>query len=330
MMTVDADHEIRRREAASWFAKLSQRKVSADDVRAFSAWRRTPANAAAFERMEALWDAAETMAVDPAVAALTRETLSRTARSPRRGLKGALRLAGAGAGALAALVLGMMWFASQPTTYRTDVGERRTIELTDGSSVILDTASRVEIRLTDDRRAIALLSGQALFDVAPDNRPFVVTAGEVEVTAIGTRFDVRRLARGARVILLEGQVDVRDTRRSEATWSLSPGEQIVTSSPSPIVAQADVDAATSWITGRLVFEALPLRNAIAEMNRYTTAKIRLEGEDYGDIRVSGAFNAGDVDAFISAVTVLYPLRAHRAGDGTTFLRPVDAAPENNS
>src|SRR3989344_6440977 len=55
MMTVDDDLDIRRREAAAWFARLSQRRVSTDDVKAFSAWRRDPDNARAYERGESVW-----------------------------------------------------------------------------------------------------------------------------------------------------------------------------------------------------------------------------------------------------------------------------------
>ena len=66
-MTIEADADIRRKEAADWFARLNQRKVSTTDVRAFSAWRADSANAAAFERLEAMWDAAETLGHTQAV-----------------------------------------------------------------------------------------------------------------------------------------------------------------------------------------------------------------------------------------------------------------------
>lgn len=72
-MTIEGDADIRRREAADWFARLNQRTVTTGDVKGFSEWRRDPANAQAFGRVEALWDAAGTLAKDPEMASLTRE-----------------------------------------------------------------------------------------------------------------------------------------------------------------------------------------------------------------------------------------------------------------
>ena len=100
--------------------------------------------------------------------------------------------------------------SQQPTRYVTAIGEQRTIQLDDGSRIILDTSSEVAVRLTGNRRSVTLTAGQAMFDVQGDPaRPFVVAAGDTKVTAIGTRFDVRRSGAGARVILVDGRVDVR-------------------------------------------------------------------------------------------------------------------------
>ena len=61
-MMIEAEADIRRKEAADWFSKLNQRKVTTTDIKAFSAWRRDPENARAFSRLEAMWDAAGTLA----------------------------------------------------------------------------------------------------------------------------------------------------------------------------------------------------------------------------------------------------------------------------
>ena len=93
--------------------------------------------------------------------------------------------------------------SQQPTRYAIAVGEQRTIQLEDGSRIILDTGSEVAVRFTGGRRSVTLNNGQAMFDVEGDPaRPFIVDAGDTRVTAIGTRFDVRRSGTGARVILV--------------------------------------------------------------------------------------------------------------------------------
>src|SRR5690606_33189612 len=149
--------------------------------------------------------------------------------------------------ALAALGLVSVWTLNRPQAYATGVGEQRTLRLADGSQVVLDTNSRVEVRLRSDRRSVILISGQAFFDVEGDPaRPFIVAAGDTPVTAVGTRFDVRKLGQGAKVTLIEGRVDVGTSGMSKPAWSLTPGQQVVTARRSPQVQSVDAARETSW------------------------------------------------------------------------------------
>lgn len=320
-MTIEAA-ESRRKQAADWFARLNQRRVTADDVKAFSAWRRDPENAAAYAGIEALWDTAGNLAGAPNMAALVEDARTRAAGRPRRErLVGVLKpLGAAGAALVVAAGLGWVWFLQQPVTYATEVGEQRVVVLDDGSRITLDTASSIRVRYTGERRSVSLTEGQALFDVEGDPaRPFVVTAGDAEVTALGTRFDVRRLTDGARVVLIEGRVAVRDAATPERTWSLNPGQQVVTSAPQPVVASVSIPVATSWTTGRLIFEDTPVAVAVAEVNRYTRNPIEIRDGGVAANRVSGAFDAADVDGFVAALTDLYPLEVRRSPDGRIIL-----------
>lgn len=314
-MTMEADADTRRKEAADWFARLNQRRVTTDDVRAFSAWRRDPANASAYASIEALWDASGDLSRSPRMAALAEDARTRAdAGRMRRGrLVGVLKPIGAvGAALVVAAGIGWVWLVQQPVSYSTAIGEQRVVVLDDGSRVTLDTASRIRVRYTGDRRSVSLTEGQALFAVEGDpRRPFVVMAGGAEVTALGTRFDVRRMGDGARVILIEGRVAVRDAAAPEQSWSLTPGQQVVTTAPRPIVAEVNLPVATSWTTGRLIFEDTPVAVAVAEVNRYTRTPIDLRDDRIAANRVSGAFDAGDVDGFIAALTDLYPLAIRR-------------------
>lgn len=324
MMTVDGDADIRRRETASWFARLNQRKVSADDVKAFSAWRRIPENAEAYDRMQAVWEATETLADDPEIAALT-EQARRPSTAPARAralFSDILKpLGAAGAAMVILLVAGVaVWGLSRSAPYATGIGEQRTVRLEDGSRITLDTASKVEVRLGRDQRSVVLVEGQALFDVEGDaGRPFVVTAGDTQVTAMGTRFEVRRVGSGARVVLIEGRVAVRDGSGPDRAWSLAPGQQLLTAAPRPAVAAVDVPTATSWTSGRLIFRETPIGDAIAEVNRYSPRRIDLQASEFAAIPVSGVFDTGDVDGFVSALTDLYPLQATRLADGRIVL-----------
>jgi len=132
MMTVDEDADIRRKETASWFARLNQRKVSAADIKAFSAWRRVPENAEAYDRMQAVWEATETLADDAEIAALTRQARD-AASAPARAramFSDVLKPLGAASALVAVLVVGLgVWSLSRPASYDTAIGEQRTVRL---------------------------------------------------------------------------------------------------------------------------------------------------------------------------------------------------------
>lgn len=322
-MTRDSDPDTRRQQAADWFSRLGAPQVSSDDIRHFFEWRRDPDNARAYERIEALWSSSRRLADDPEIAALTAKTLGHAAPPTRaRAVVSGLwkPLAGLACVLVVAGIAGV-WALNRPLTYSTTVGELRTVQLEDGSRVVLDTDSRIRVRLGRDHRTILLDSGQALFVVATDKaRPFTVQAGDTRVTALGTRFDVRRLEGGARVTLVEGQVAVtavHDGRGED--WRLAPGQQVVTAAARPAVASVDANRATSWTTGRLIFEGTPIREAVAEVNRYSTRRIELRASAIANIPVSGAFDTGDVDGFAAALTDLYGITVRRTDDGGLIL-----------
>jgi transmembrane sensor len=320
--------EKARAEAADWFARLNKLDVPYADMQAFKAWLSSPGNKTAYDDVDAFWRQSETVKIDPDIKAVMADVLDRTApqarpRDVRRGGYGlafALILLAAAAGGY------VIW---GPKIYSTGVGEQRTIQLADGSTVVLDTDSQVTVRLTGAKRDIRLARGQALFEVAHDSaRPFVVTAGATSVTALGTRFDVRREASGATVTLVRGSVEVRERSNTGAAqvWRLAPGQRVATHATAPTLAAADVDKATSWTSGRLIFQAVPLRAAVAEFNRYERQKIEVADGSVGDELITGVFNVGDADTFVGSVADVHDLavvrsdkdgsiRLIRAGDG---------------
>jgi transmembrane sensor len=187
------------------------------------------------------------------------------------------------------------------------------VQLDDGSRIRLDTDTRLVVRLSSARRLVQLQRGQAFFEVAHDaTRPFVVEAGTTDVRALGTQFDVRRDAVHVQVTLLQGRVEVRQGSSDHgAAVVLHPGEQVVANGALGRPALADLTTATSWTDGRLLFHAIPLRQAIAEMNRYSRRRIVLAAPGLGDEAVTGAFDTTNVEGFVLAVSGLHGLRVER-------------------
>ena len=312
--------ETAETEAAAWHARLGARNVSTDTIEEFFAWRAAPANAEAYRRVEKVWADTGKVADDPAIlealdAAMSRKAGSGRSRAVPRGLLGL-----AAVGAAAALVIGGWAWMQSRTVFVTAVGEQRVVQLSDGSSIRLDTASRVRVRFAGDQRLVDLEHGQALFTVAHDRtRPFIVQAGGTQVTAVGTVFDVRRDGASVSVTLVSGVVDVAPAGEGRAVQRMAAGQHARVSAGEVAVRSVDVQAETSWTDGRIVFRDTPLRLAVAEVNRYLTAKIELDATSLGAVPVNGVFKAGDRDAFVSTASQVFELEVSAEPGGTVRL-----------
>lgn len=324
--------DVLRKEAAQWFARLNTKQVSAATLEAFRQWRKAPGRRDAYAEIEAAWAQTAQAEGQPQVQAALRSALEKTNPQPwavtprRRGLAWGGLVA-----ALGLIVVVGIWRPAGPwpgfghETYATAVGEQRSLRLADGSRVWLDTDTRLSIHLAASRRDVTLHRGQAMFDVARDPaRPFTVRAGETSVRALGTRFDVRRSGDQVRVTLVEGKVQVAQPRSEALT--LSPGQQVLAADTLGRPTQVDLTSATSWTEGRIVFEAAPLHQAVAEVNRYSPRKIILDAPRAANDKVTGAFDSGDLDAFVLAVSQLHGLEVAEADDDRVRLVPAHASP----
>jgi transmembrane sensor len=243
-----------------------------------------------------------------------------------------------------AVAAGVAWRASLPDVYRTTEGERRIVELADGSRASLDSATVLKVKYERGRRRLWLDSGRAKFSVAKDPlRPFSVAAGDKLVVATGTVFSVERLTGQMRVVLYEGHVAVLDdkTGRSEtpvpirigavpAEKLLTPDHELVTSTSSDatVVSPTDPARARSWENGQLVFQDEPMDLAVERVNRYARDKLRIGDPGVGRLRISGVFTSGDTSAFVDGVTAVLPVHAV-AANGVTVLK-IDRGQKNSA
>jgi transmembrane sensor len=121
------------------------------------------------------------------------------------------------------LASALIWQRERYPSYATDIGEHRSLALSDGSTVDLNARSKLRIEFSAGERLVELLEGQALFQVAKDkSRPFIVRSGDATVRAVGTQFDVDRKATGTTVTVLEGRVVVYSDTHPESLGSTAP------------------------------------------------------------------------------------------------------------
>ena len=350
-------------QAVAWSDALGAAPDDAALRQACRAWcDEHPDHAAAFARIDRAYQLARAVGGHRPLLDLENETLARIAATARRSrLRQRRRRRWAAAATVAAVAIslglysGGRWDRLQYLPeharyllagegyYRTDVGERRTVTLADGSALTLNTNTRAVVDFHARTRDIRLLAGQALFEVAPDKtRPFIVTAGTRTVTALGTAFDVRLEPNRVEVTLIEGKVEVTEvaaaaaegaalmtpdsasptpdgahgtegaalsTQHSSLSTVLSPGQRLIALASTPAVVEpANPARITSWRQGQVIFENDPLDKAIRELNRYGTRKLVLNDPRLHDMRVSGAFNISDTRNFINMLTVYLPVQ----------------------
>lgn len=290
-------------QAAAWLARLhSEARLPADEA-GFQAWvAEDDRHRAAFEKLTMMWDAATG---DGHVAARPRVS--------RRAV-----LAGSVVAAVAAVGGGLMVLKNRGSqSFETALGEQRKVLLDDGTQLTMDTGTRLVVTMGDQRRAVDLLSGRAHFVVAKDSlRPFVVTAGDRQVVAVGTAFDVARDGDELSVTMVEGKVIVHQSGHSVRDRTLVAGDRLRLGRAPGDTKQdrPDVLVATAWQTGRAVFDNTPLNDAIVELNRYDRRQLVITDPAVGDLRISGSYETGASEAFASSVAELLPVEvSHQSG-----------------
>ncbi|UUY00788.1 FecR family protein [Sphingomonas sp. J315] len=318
--------------AARWLARLNARSVTTDELDRFYAWRRDPANAAAYARVERVWREAHRLESDPTIATAVDEALE---RPQQRGFLAGLvrrRLLVAGLTAIPVAVTGVAawWTFGQAEVHETVRGERLAFALADGTQVQLNTDSRIRVSFSDGQRVVELERGEALFAVKRDPaRPFIVEAGTQSVRALGTSFSTRRSDDALRVVLIEGQVAVNSTGSAEVKLTRSGGAAVARPGKPIVPGMTDPAAATAWTRGKLLFRQTPLASAVSEVNRYSARRIVLGSQALGARRVDGNFEIGDSESFVAAVTTIFDLSV-RTQDTDIILEPRPAGDAKKS
>jgi transmembrane sensor len=236
-----------------------------------------------------------------------------------QGLRRPLWLAAAGlAGILLSAGLVFHWQAGR---YSTAFGEQRVVTLSDGSVIELNTASALKVEFTKHQRSIHMINGEAFFRVAHDTaRPFVVSAGEASVKAVGTQFNVRMSSDSTLVSVVEGTVEVRDvtanapTAGAGSTVKVTTGEEVnITPANQPAlnkrlpVAKISASAAersASWTRGRVEFESTPLVDVLSEFERYRDVHVLIDDETVRQLKLTGSFDIHDPDSALAYIATL--------------------------
>lgn len=295
----DEDLEI----AADWADRLPD--LTQAERAELEAWLASaPSRAAAFalmrdtQRDTALLDAVERVRVAPA---------------KRRQLRMGLIAAGvAMVAGLSVMALMRPYLSERPIDLATPVGARAEHRMSDKSVISLAADTGVSVRYSRAARDVALNKGDAVFNVAKDaKRPFRVHAGDTQVTAVGTTFEVELVSDAVQVRVFDGVVRVN---RDGAERRVGKGEWLMlVADRAPVQGRLGADSYQAWRSDWLDADALPLKYVIARLNRYTAQSVALHDAALGELKVSGRFKLDRPAESLAMIAALLDMRTDPDG-----------------
>lgn len=330
-------NEARQQAAANWVLRLQAENVSEETTVEWLAWcEADERNRQAFEEMAAIWELSGSL--DPS---------QHGQGDPDQGLpilETPSVAKWSAVAAVAAVIIAGLALLVTPLQDRsvdrriefarleTPIGAAQTATLRDGSKVELGGRTSLTVRYSKDARMIVAEQGEAYFEVAKNpTRPFVVQAGPLTVTAIGTAFSVERFGDTAVVTVTEGTVEVRTTpslkpdraAKNEISLRASAGDRIRFDRGELVQATEPValDSLKPWKTGRLEFRDEPLRLVVARINRYSEVQLEIGDPSIADLRVTTTFYSDRVSSWLTGIEMALPVKVARPNETSALILP---------
>ena len=224
-----------------------------------------------------------------------------------------------------------------PEVANSETTQRQRLE--DGSLVSMTLGTQFEIRFNEESRGIRLLSGEAYFDVSKDpSRPFVVLAGDAEIQAVGTAFNVRLTTDEMEVLVTEGIVRLAPIQDANHFDDSSAGNLIAKrlgvqekaskalrlggvpdSFKIEMLSEQEIARELEWKSERLDFNATPLWRAIDSFNRRNRVQFELADEQLGELLIDGVFRSDNQEGFLRMLGLMIGAQADRSRDGRIFI-----------
>jgi len=328
-MTMTSDHIIAdidpiRREAYEWIARFMGGEMAPSDIGTLKAWYgQSDAHRAAYAEARRVWHGLGPIASEsmgrPNHAGL--DSATRTSRLPLPGRRAFL------GGTLAASAAYLMvrppldlWpsYTELMADFRTGIGERRQVALADGVALDLNTRTSITVRSrTPEATQIELLSGETVISTGATPAPLVVIAGTGRIVATEAEFDLRCDGNRVAISCLKGHLTVQ---RDGLTTPLSADQQVSYGLEGiGTVAATNPETVTAWQRGLLIFDALPVAEVVAEVNRYRKGHIVLMNDDIGRRLLNARLRIAEVDKIIVQIVHIFGAKARELPGGIVLL-----------
>ncbi|TWC65074.1 FecR family protein [Herbaspirillum sp. SJZ099] len=295
--------------ALEWLVELQAQPVPPQTIAAWTRWRAEHADhERAWQRIESVRGRLLPLA-SPLNSAVAQAALAPRGSPHRRRIVKGL--------AVALCAGGAAWGTAQYTPwrewnadYRTAVGERRALTLADGTRLMLNTGSAVNVGFSPAERRIRLVAGEILATTAKDaaHRPFMVETAHGTAHALGTRYTVRHMDDATEVRVFEGAVRIAPRHAAAGSLVLQAGQQ-ARFNAAGVHAAGRVDAsAIGWTDGFIIARSMRLDDFIAELGRYSRDTLACDPA-IADRRVSGSFPLDDIDRVIETLATTLDVQA---------------------
>ncbi len=196
----------------------------------------------------------------------------------------------------------------------TEFGEKRALQLTDGSKIILNADSRLRYpqRHAGDELQV-WLEGEAYFDIihktGADRRQFTVHTKDGDVRVLGTKFNVNTRKKQTEVVLEDGEVEIEKTDSSQSksiSHIMKPGEMVRFDSHRNRIDVKTINPSlyTSWTEDQLVFERTPLYEIANDIETIYGLEVRIASSELGEMLVSGSVSNDNLPVLLASLSRL--------------------------
>jgi len=316
-------HEIER-AASGWVARMDRGPLSAEDNARLQHWLASDVRCrGALLRAKAVWLQSESLRGTGQLHELHTAPRGAVSRPPRR-VDPRRQLIFRWSGAVAAsLMLAVFLFVSVPipTAYATAKGEMRRIPLSDGSTLTLNTESRIKVYEDHGRVRVKVLHGEVYVEAADSAMPLQVEMDGRKIAATAAEFVVRRLDdQPAQVVVRAGRIDIPDAGVATtlaANMRLAVpahgGQAVV----GPLT-DADMQRELAWREGKIAFQGETLADAARSFTRYSATRLVIADADLASEPVTGLFATNNPAGFARAVAASFGAQV-RQQDGEVIV-----------
>ena len=209
-----------------------------------------------------------------------------------------------------------------PIIIATGMGEHSRVSLPDGTALTLNALTTVQYAMSDGQRQVAI-DGEAYFDVARDpEHPFVVNAGGMNITCLGTAFNVRNYSseREASLVLCEGKVRVKSP---EADLTMEPNSRVLMDRQTLALSKHTVNASdyTAWVDGEIKYNNQTLEEIAAELSRNYNINLVITSDELKNERFTGYLGRASLRNILDVLCLASDMSYHVDNDTMVYIYP---------